>query len=488
VLPERGDLAERSLARLLLELHQARFEGALALSRDNVEKSFLFQEGVPVHAESNRTSESLGIQLMDAGRITRTDYGRVVDMVKKKQCKEGNALLALRLIEPKDLFLALKEQVRLRLVDCFSWPRGSFELDPSAEVPEGVHPLRADVHALVQEGIEAHWSPDRVLSDLGDDMGRHPVPTRNMARVSLHLRRDDAVDKLLESLDGERTLWQTLQEAQSPRALAAVWVLAASGALELRDDPVSRDPQGEAQPPEVEIVVGSASRQRKTRRAAAAERKPVDAEAAAALARAIEERFARLAESDAYDILGVPRDADDAAIKRAYLTAAKAYHPDVIARSGLDTDTRVRANKLFAEMAKAHSILSDPARRRDYDLTLEGGGDELDAERLANAEGLYRKGEILLRQGNFRGAIEFLLPAVELWPEEPAYQCAAGWALYKKLPSEPERAREHLERAAELNPKDGVALFRLSVVMRALGEDDASADLLARAKQIDPQV
>ena len=29
---------------------------------------------------------------------------------------------------------------------------------------------------------------------------------------------------------------------------------------------------------------------------------------------------------------------------------------------------------------------------------------------------------ILLRQGNYRGAIEYLRPAVDLWPEEAAYQ------------------------------------------------------------------
>ena len=105
-----------------------------------------------------------------------------------------------------------------------------------------------------------------------------------------------------------------------------------------------------------------------------------------------------------------------------------------------------------------------------------------------NAERLFRKGEILLRTGNFRGAIEYLKPAVELWGEEPAYQSALGWALYKKMPSEPEAAKTHLEAAASLAPDDPVVIFRLSVVLRTLGETVAASSLAEKAREMDPNV
>ena len=103
-----------------------------------------------------------------------------------------------------------------------------------------------------------------------------------------------------------------------------------------------------------------------------------------------------------------------------------------------------RANRIFGEIGKAHAVLGNEQGRRDYDATLDTNSTDLDADRLAQAETLYRKAEILMRQGNFRGALEFLAPSVELWPEECAYQSACGWSLYKKMPSEPEAAREHL--------------------------------------------
>lgn len=62
-----------------------------------------------------------------------------------------------------------------------------------------------------------------------------------------------------------------------------------------------------------------------------------------------------------YEVLGVPRGADAAAVRRAYLEQARRHHPD---RAGGDPD-RMRA------INEAWSTLGDPARRRRYDLTLD---------------------------------------------------------------------------------------------------------------------
>src|SRR5262245_15217497 len=124
-IPDKGRREEIPLPRLLLDLHRVRFEGSLLLRRERMEKACLFQERVPVVAESNLASETLGVQLMDAGRLPREDHARVTRHVSEKGCKEGKALLDLGLIEPKALFLALKDQVRLRIVDCFGWPQGT---------------------------------------------------------------------------------------------------------------------------------------------------------------------------------------------------------------------------------------------------------------------------------------------------------------------------------------------------------------------------
>ncbi len=93
-----------------------------------------------------------------------------------------------------------------------------------------------------------------------------------------------------------------------------------------------------------------------------------------------------------------------------------------------------------------------------------------------------------MRAGNFKGAVEFLRPAVQLWPDEAAYQAALGWALFKQMPSDPETAREHLTAATELDATDAQIWYQLSLARRAAGDDDGANQALQRAQKIDPGV
>jgi tetratricopeptide (TPR) repeat protein len=471
-VPEHGRLDEIPLPRLLLGLYQARYSGALTLSRDRVGKRFLFREGIPVFAESNLASESLGVQLMDSGRISRADYNRVVGHIERTQCKEGKALLDLKFLEPKDLFVALKDQVRIRIIECFGWPHGEFFVDPSSEPPADAQPFRTDVYSLLQEGIEAHWSNERTLSDLGPNMERYPRRSRHFDRALARLRLDPAVEAMAEGLDGTRTLWKAVQAASSPRALAAAWVLDATDALEYGDQAAGSSQAAGHLDRDIEIVVDDAkpgNAARPAQPAASEPKPPAGNKEADALLREITEKSERLANLDFYALLGVAPDADASEIKRAYHQAAKTHHPDALARSGLDAEVREKANKVFAEIGKAHAVLSDPERRSGYDAVRGTQDTDLDADRLAQAETLYRKAQVLMQQGNFKGALEFLQPAVDLWPEDCTYQSALGWALHKKPPSEPEAAIEHLERAQRIDPNDPETDFRLGIVRRSLG-------------------
>jgi len=63
---------------------------------------------------------------------------------------------------------------------------------------------------------------------------------------------------------------------------------------------------------------------------------------------------------DYYETLGVPRGADDAAIKSAYRKMALQYHPD---RNPDDTTAETR----FKEAAEAYAVLADPDKRSRYD-------------------------------------------------------------------------------------------------------------------------
>ncbi len=66
------------------------------------------------------------------------------------------------------------------------------------------------------------------------------------------------------------------------------------------------------------------------------------------------------AKRDYYEVLGVDRDADGAAVKRAYRKLAKRYHPDVNAGDK-------QAEEKLKEVNEAYEILKDHEKRRLYD-------------------------------------------------------------------------------------------------------------------------
>ncbi len=85
---------------------------------------------------------------------------------------------------------------------------------------------------------------------------------------------------------------------------------------------------------------------------------------------------------DYYEVLGVERTADDAAIKKAFRRLARQLHPDV------NKDDPSAADR-FREVAEAYEVLSDPQRRATYDRYGHAG---LDGQNLSAADAFTQTG------------------------------------------------------------------------------------------------
>ncbi|XP_005306221.2 dnaJ homolog subfamily A member 3, mitochondrial isoform X1 [Chrysemys picta bellii] len=71
---------------------------------------------------------------------------------------------------------------------------------------------------------------------------------------------------------------------------------------------------------------------------------------------------------DYYQILGVPRNAPQKEIKKAYYQLAKKYHPDT-------NKDDPKAKEKFSQLAEAYEVLSDEVKRKQYDTYGTAGFD-----------------------------------------------------------------------------------------------------------------
>lgn len=85
-----------------------------------------------------------------------------------------------------------------------------------------------------------------------------------------------------------------------------------------------------------------------------------------------------VASREYYDLLGVPEDATDEQIKRAYRRLARQLHPD---STGGDPEAEAR----FKQVVQAYEVLRDPQRRAAYDRFGPGGVDGSAADPFAGA-------------------------------------------------------------------------------------------------------
>ncbi|MCF8238655.1 MAG: J domain-containing protein [Saprospiraceae bacterium] len=106
---------------------------------------------------------------------------------------------------------------------------------------------------------------------------------------------------------------------------------------------------------------------------------------------------------DYYKILGIPKTASEADIKKAYRKLARKYHPDI-------NPNDKEAERKFKEANEANEVLSDPEKRKKYD---QYGKDWMHADDIERAKQQQRQQQQYRRsspggnQGQFTGDEDF---------------------------------------------------------------------------------
>ena len=153
-----------------------------------------------------------------------------------------------------------------------------------------------------------------------------------------------------------------------------------------------------------------------------------------------------------YDVLGVPRDANEAVIRDRFRVLARAAHPDRFS----DPAKKSEAERRFQLLTEALNVLSNPTRRRTHDFDLDKGkaNAEFDPENVARV--YMAKGVRAYREGQFGDAVQSFELAVRHWGKDArsqhylAISCLKAGGLSERPPRRSRRRSVSIPKTASI--------------------------------------
>ncbi|MDA8082040.1 MAG: DnaJ domain-containing protein [Nitrospiraceae bacterium] len=444
----KGLLHDFRFSDTLAGLHRYRKTGVMTIRFGKVVKKIYVRDGELVFSTSNQPEDRLGDLLLREGKITREQYDRATEEMRRTGRKQGVVLVQLGYLRPQELVPVLRRQVEQIILSLFTQRDGVFEFEEMPVPPDGMITLKLSPYNLIYYGIK------RIEGDL-----RSEIPPLNAvpsaAPDTEHILKDMTLDSsaglVVSLVDGRRTLGEIIgsapvSEEEAIRTLYALFCLKLLEVKTVKEGSVPEEPgaaearsSGEAAYPDMEAI------------------------------HAMHAEYRRIGY---YDVLGVSESAPLNEIKKAYYRAAKKFHPD-IHFSLTDHSVKGKLSDIFSYVYEAYVTLSDPVRRQEYDAR-KRQGPQVAASPAAAAGTKFQEGKIAFRNRQYGEAENLFGQAVYLDGGVAEYHYCYGLAILKQ--GKTKTAVKALERAVALAPVNaeyqaelGTAFLRMGFPTRAKG-------------------
>lgn len=477
-----GDLEQTPFAVVLqaLAVHQRTL--VLEIRRNPLYKHIVFEDGVPVDCRSNLVHETLGRFLVTKGVLSEEDCQRTLNLAATREVPHGEVLQLEGVIDAFGLYRALQENLAKKLLDGFTWRNGSFR--QLFDMPEVQSPLKVKVPQLVLTGIAKFALQDEVNNGVGPLVGKrlalHPAPPFPADELKLPA----AQRRLLEALDQPRRLDELANASglafddltRVVYALGIIGVVAPEEAIPAGLKAAAKPKTAKAQEPT----------------APAAELPPAEAQA---LRDQVMQTFLTYRRQDAFDLLGLPEEANRDAIRQGYLAFAQRFAPWRLRGTSLEGMVD-KAEDLFLAGAQAYGQLSDGEQRNALLYRRQQRRQELLKPKTAAADSFaiktdlldsevqYRKGRALMDQGKLLEAVKLLQFASDCDPQNGVYRAELAYCrfLYSPAANAGESLKE-LQMTLRIDPSCGLARYYQGLILSERGKLEEAEAALRQAQQ-----
>lgn len=509
----QGSLRQTPLAEILVRVLDERLEGTLVIQPPGGQKhAVLFLGGAPAKARLASPIVSLPEALRSLGLIDAAHLGAAQQAAERLGQPLENRLVEEGGLDATGLFVGLREHLTRQMLALCDLPGETAFGLYQANYLAGFGPLqqwRVKPLPLVWRALASHLPPDRVAAVARDLAGKE-LKLRFESPVSrYHLTAEE--ENVVDFLKIKPLTLEALQSAgvgseDLVRRIACALLLSRQLELSAGLGP----PVGNGEPPETPNSVPPPSL-RAARNSLTAPRLGTQAQRAGGTSnpapvapatpatsaetglslqvQALRDAILQWDKSPPetfYDVLGVDRGVDAAALRMAFFQLAKQWHPDRLPPAL--ADLRPIVTRAFARMGEAHQLLSDPRARADYDAKLKEAPDEeaQQVTEIINAASAHQRAEILLRKKDLAAALVEAEAAYRGDPGQAEYVGLYAWLLVQTN-GDVDQALALLNPAIEKETENVKALWYRAQLYKKAGKEVLAMRDCKRILQIKPQ-
>ncbi len=467
----RGNFLTHPSAEVIAEITHARLSGSLRLGSKEKKSVVYFREGKIVFAASNARSSRLYEHLLAKGFLAKADLAQFPNV--SNDFELAASLEEKGFFNKTDIENLFRDQVTAIVVDALSWTDGDWSFS---------HLARA------RDGLDFPTKTGELLADYSRSLSANEVLKRFRSLDEKFERSELTMNGLVLNQNEAFVLSRadygvltaadiaTVSAMPETSALQVMYTLWLAGLLDRSDwqpafttDKIRAMRAAKLELKKEAAVPGFAPIYSEPKKAeAAAEAVVSDPPKAPEIALTIDEYLDRVENAATYyDVLGVETTADDAEIKRTYLSLARMFHPDRYHSEG--GELRKRVQNAFTEMSQAHETLKDAKQRELYDYRMrnelaarqkaaESGESVSASTQLLQAAESFDRGFTLLMNEEIDEALPLLARAVHYAPMNARYHAYYGKALSHDA-TKRHKAEAEMQAALKIDPQN--VTFRL---------------------------
>ena len=184
-------------------------------------KEIYFVSGKLVHIASSNASELLGEYLLRRGVISRVELDCALAALPRYAGRIGDTLVSLGLLPSLDIFRAIRDQGRDRLINLFRWETGTLTLYKGHAIPHMEFPLDLELPPLLFAGLEVAEPGDAPLLAWRDRMDQVIGPVGNPRPRMLAAAWPPIVRRVLDIAQRPRTVREAIAAASSDKSATA---------------------------------------------------------------------------------------------------------------------------------------------------------------------------------------------------------------------------------------------------------------------------